>query len=258
MSDSSSPFDLGACGICDTPFTDETWASRHTPHAPRCGGEDCFCDIDVCPDCCWECIDPERAECHHGDHPGVDWVLHWDDGHYSHVCDDHVDAYLNEEFSHGEQLDLGVSLSSDRLGCDPMTRLHRGLLVPADPAIEVSWVTFTRDDVYKVVVGAVGVRLLDKITPIPGVDLVCDDEGVIASRPYNQRATVAAHALLISDATVEPLDKLAYISTVMLVGDVVILGADESTGEWLGLPSKAYRELAGLGSIGLVLPRTGR
>ena len=99
----------------------------------------------------------------------------------------------------------------------------RGILITANPDATPQEVHV---EGYEEIVAAIGGGLLEMLMPFPRSDLTCyiDEEGKLKGLPVNPVATMMTEAVLMPDDCI--------------VGDMLLIGFDASTGEEIDLPEE--------------------
>jgi hypothetical protein len=135
-------------------------------------------------------------------------------------------------------------------------RRFPALLIPADPTAAIRVVDLG-DDAYAGARKVIGCDLIEKVTVeqagLISLDFLLDEEGSPVCRSdavFNRRATVLGYAVRLAQFTgqypappdVERHDlavaAAGWKRQVRLYGPVVILGADERTGDWVPVPER--------------------
>ena len=130
------------------------------------------------------------------------------------------------------------------------------LLIPADPTAPIHLVDLG-DDAYAGARKVIGCDLIEKVTVeqagLISLDFLLDEEGSPECRSdavFNRRATVLGYAVKLAQLTGEypappDLEKhdlaaaaAGWKRQVRMYGPVVILGADERTGDWVAVPER--------------------
>jgi hypothetical protein len=136
------------------------------------------------------------------------------------------------------------------------------LLVPADPAKTIRLADLG-DDAYAGARRVIGCDRIEKVTleqaGLISLDFLLDGEGSPAGRGdavFNRRATVLGHALKLAQLAGEypappgaeqydlAVAAASWKRHVRLHGPIVVLGADERTGDWVPVPERLVEFVA--------------
>ena len=102
---------------------------------------------------------------------------------------------------------------------------------------DITTVNISEDNVLKDLYREIGCSMVEVVRISEGVDLWCDEEGRLINKDVNLSAT---------DVAVQKLDESGRGLLGSIVGDVIIMGINEETGESIGLSDHQVAEFKNL------------
>ena len=102
---------------------------------------------------------------------------------------------------------------------------------------DITTVNISEDNVLKDLYREIGCSMVEVVRISEGVDLWCDEEGRLVNKDVNPSATAIA---------VQKLDESGRGLLGSIVGDVIIMGINEETGESIGLSDHQVAEFKNL------------
>lgn len=102
---------------------------------------------------------------------------------------------------------------------------------------DITTINISEDNVLKDLYREIGCSMVEVVGISEGVDLWCDEEGRLVNKDVNLPATTIA---------VQKLDESGRGLLGPIVGDVIIMGINEETGESIGLTDHQVAEFTNL------------